>query len=46
MGEKQLQSTVYAILIAIKRLVPEFPIPYPFEIISSSNIVIIDANVN
>ncbi len=33
-------------LIAINRLVAEFPIPYPFPSMSSSNIIIKDAKVS
>jgi len=45
-GEKQLQRTVSAMLIAINKLVPDPPIPYPFEIISSKRIVTIDARTS
>ena len=46
MGEKQLQSTVSAMLMAMNKLVPELPIPYPFVIMSSNRIVIIEATVS
>jgi len=45
-GEKQFHRTVSAILMAMKRLVPEFPIPYPFDIISSRRIVTIAAKTS
>lgn len=46
MGEKQLQTTVSAMLIAMNKLVPEFPIPYPLVMMSSRSIVITEANVS
>lgn len=45
-GEKQFHKTVSAILMAMKRLVPELPIPYPFDIMSSRRIVTIAAKTN
>jgi hypothetical protein len=38
--------TVSAILMAMNKLVPEFPIPYPLVIISSNNMVMTEAKVN
>ena len=46
MGEKQLHNTVSAMLMAMNKLVPELPIPYPFVIMSSNRMVIMEATVN
>ena len=45
-GEKQFQRTVSAMLIAINRLVPDPPIPYPFDMISSKRMVTTEARTN
>ena len=45
-GEKQFHRTVSAILIAMNKLVPDPPIPYPLVMISSSKMVTMEARTS